>query len=153
MALGKSAERQLSRAPKVDLVNGQHECPYGSYAGEFRDALWAEIRIHGQRGMDIRSRMIRLANQLDLSRLESQRTCLACLSNCPTNVLPCMQRQHAICEDCIRWHTGPSESTGCVVSITTCPLGCRFRVSPWNIRVKPKEAQSRILVLDGYVAR
>ncbi|KAK1829692.1 hypothetical protein QBC39DRAFT_125502 [Podospora conica] len=148
MTLGGSRARQPSRAPKVHLVNGQHECSYGSYAGEFRDALWDAIRIY--RGSDIRSRMTKFANQLDLSRLQNQRTCLACLSNCPTNVLPCMQRQHAICEDCIRWYTGPSESAGCVLSIDSCPLGCQFRVKfPWNIRVKPKEAQSRILVLDG----
>ncbi|KAK0734363.1 hypothetical protein B0T26DRAFT_67305 [Lasiosphaeria miniovina] len=137
------------RAPEVDLMVGQHECSYGSSVGEFRDLLWQAIRHYGRPRQDVRRRLVSFATQSGLSRLESQRTCLACLSNCPTNVLPCIQRQHAICEDCIRWHTAPSLSVGCVMTIDSCPLGCQFREPPWRVRVKPKEAQSRILVLDG----
>ncbi|KAM7186229.1 hypothetical protein V8F33_011927 [Rhypophila sp. PSN 637] len=145
--------------PQVNLVVGQHECSYGSYVEAFRDSLWSSIYMFSKGGgQDIRERLVACAKGLGLSRLESQRTCLSCLSNCPTNVLPCdrrqrssvsSRRQHAICEDCIRWHTGPSQSSGCVIGIDSCPLGCQFREPPWMIRVKPIEAQSRILVLDG----
>ena len=138
-----------SEISEVELVAGQHECSYGVYIGEFRDSLWKEIRRFGRRGQDVRGSLVGLAKKMDLGRLESQRTCLACLSNCPTNVLPCIPQQHAICEDCIRWHTTSSQPMGCVITINSCPLGCQFAHPPWTIRVKPKQAQTRILVLDG----
>ncbi|KAM7188967.1 hypothetical protein V8F33_010301 [Rhypophila sp. PSN 637] len=147
-----------SRPPQVNLVVGQHECSYGSYVGVFRDSLWSSIYLFSQGGQDVRGTLVSYARSLGINRLESQRTCLSCLSNCPTNVLPCdhrrqryvnSRRQHAVCEDCIRWHTAPPQSAGCVIAVESCPLGCQFREPPWMIRVKPIEAQSRILVLDG----
>ncbi|KAI9883473.1 MAG: hypothetical protein M1823_004763 [Watsoniomyces obsoletus] len=80
--------------------------------------------------------------------ISSNRTCLTCLSHCPTNVLPCDRLQHTICETCLR-RFGSGSNLISAVEVKRCPLGCRLRKSPWTIRLKPETAGTRILSLDG----
>ncbi|KAI5921413.1 hypothetical protein F4810DRAFT_712454 [Camillea tinctor] len=128
------------------LQIGQHECSYDP--GVFRDHLWEAIIKLGQ-AQEARIELEKTSQSNGIAKLTSQRTCLSCLANCPTNVLPCMPHQHAICEPCIR-RNGQGEPHHSTITITKCPLGCHFTtLHPWTVRVKPERAGPRILVLDG----
>lgn len=95
------------------------------------------------------------ANDCGISRYSSIRTCLTCLSNCPTHVLPCIAPnglQHTICESCIARFQTPNGRSSAAVSLSRCPFGCQLKVSPWRIKLKPKQAGIRTLTLDGFVS-
>lgn len=114
---------------------------------EFNDLLWKEIR----RLSSAREALIQLADTAQatgIAEITSQRTCLACMSKCPTNMLPCKHYQHGICEACIKRQNDSTEQEN-LVMIDQCPLGCALSVTPWKIRVKPPMAGPRILTLDG----
>jgi hypothetical protein len=113
--------------------------------------LWKEISaLDGYDDATIKKRLAERARKCGMDKITSQRTCLSCLSNCPTNVLPCSKsgRQHSICESCIRRYAGPSNESS-RASLKQCPLGCGPFTSPWTIRVKPTTAGPRVLALDG----
>jgi hypothetical protein len=119
--------------------------------GTVIDAVYAEVNrmLESERSFQI-SAMSQNAQSSGVSRLVSNRTCLTCLSNCPTYVLPCVPSQHAICESCFERFSVANNELECVLSLERCPLGCHFQSSPWTVRKKPKNAGARILTLDGY---
>ncbi|KAK0722843.1 hypothetical protein B0T26DRAFT_704224 [Lasiosphaeria miniovina] len=113
----------------------------------FFEQLWSEMsRLKNQE--DIHGRLASAARDCGVSKISGQRTCLSCLSKCPTNMLPCYPLQHGICENCIE-RSSQLEPGDSIAHIRACPLGCRFTVSPWTIRIKPRFAGARILSLDG----
>ncbi|KAM7201004.1 hypothetical protein V8F20_005013 [Naviculisporaceae sp. PSN 640] len=116
----------------------------------FFERLWSHVSRLKAEESDIHGCLASAARHCGVSKISSQRTCLSCLSRCPTNMLPCNPLQHGICESCIErcGHIQPGDS---IAYFKTCPLGCRFTVwpSPWMIRVKPQCAGARILSLDG----
>jgi len=135
-----------------DLLVAPFQCSFDIDA--FIRQLWDEI--HGLRRLDLSQLQLELRNRArrcHLYRMSTQKTCLACLSNCPTNVLPCTRDrlglQHAICESCVRRHdiAGPLNETS-LARLAECPLGCRFETT-CRIRLKPITAGSRVLALDG----
>jgi hypothetical protein len=140
-----------------DMAVGVYRSSYN--ADYYLERLWDEISHLGRQNADreivVRRRLTDQAQRIRLHEMHSQRTCLACLSNCPTNVLPCRNVrnvQHAICEQCIRRYAGPpNESSWAYLS--QCPLGCELDcelgTSPWTVRLKPNTAGARILALDG----
>jgi len=133
------------------LADGGHLC---SYDGEmYFNRLWEEVIAVVSRTLDgdsvSKRELAEAAQAIGINQIQSHRTCLACLSNCPTNMLPCKDIQHAICEQCLRRYTGRYESSW--AHLRECPLGCQLLISPWKIRVKPETAGSRVLALDGYV--
>lgn len=79
----------------------------------------------------------------------SNRTCFACLSNCPVYILPCNKIQHTICEACVERFSTIDPNSTAVLALDQCPLGCPLTTSPWMIRRKPLQAGVRILTLDG----
>lgn len=113
----------------------------------YTESLWEEISTLRSRGHAM-DKLASTALVSGVTQITGQRTCLACLSNTPTNMLPCRPRQHGICQDCIRRYSN-SRRHHSVIEISECPLGCRLEKKPWTIRVKPKTAGARILVLDG----
>ncbi|KAK3996362.1 hypothetical protein QBC44DRAFT_403535 [Cladorrhinum sp. PSN332] len=129
-----------------DLESGQYQ---SSYDPETYQQLWDEIgKIRGQDSDLIVETLARAASLSGVYKIKKQRTCLACLSNAPTNMLPCKENQHGICEDCIRRYAG-SKRHQSIVKLNRCPLGCHLAQTPWSIRVKPKTAGPRVLALDG----
>ncbi|KAI1375162.1 hypothetical protein F4677DRAFT_446666 [Hypoxylon crocopeplum] len=125
---------------------GEYESSYD--AESFRDRLWEQIR-RLRDPSEARLALEKIGQDIGISDLTSQRTCLSCLANCPTNMLPCKPNQHAICEKCIL-QNGQRGVQHSVITLTKCPLGCRFTtLQPWTIRIKPERAGPRILVLDG----
>ncbi|MBE3046815.1 hypothetical protein IMZ48_30660 [Candidatus Bathyarchaeota archaeon] len=113
--------------------------------------LWEDIYSMSSASQDgggtARRKLADAAQAVGVSKVQSQRTCLACLSNCPTNTLPCRGVQHSICEPCIWRYMRGHESSW--AHLSQCPLGCELWTTPWKIRVKPKTAGSRVLALDG----
>ncbi|KAI0973070.1 hypothetical protein F4678DRAFT_37931 [Xylaria arbuscula] len=128
-----------------NLSVGKFESHYDPDA--FSEQLWGEVTKLRTRQEAI-NQLAPAAVSCSVASITSQRTCLACLSNTPTNMLPCLPKQHCICEDCIRRYS--RENTGnVIIRITSCPLGCSLAKTPWTIRVKPPTAGARILSLDG----
>lgn len=116
---------------------------------KFKEALWGELGNESEWSVYGPTRSLAARTKaLGLRALPSQMTCLACLDNCPTNVLPCQQNQHSFCESCMRQFSVSSRSES-IIALHHCPLGCSLTSVPWIIRVKPARAQPRILVLDG----
>ncbi|KAK3336354.1 hypothetical protein B0T19DRAFT_36498 [Cercophora scortea] len=128
-----------------DLRDGDYFSKY--LPEEYANKLWDEIS-HIQTLEDAMDKLASTAIASGVSQITGQRTCLACLSNTPTNMLPCRPRQHGICQECIRRYTGSTRHLS-FIAIDSCPLGCQLERKPWTIRVKPKTAGARILVLDG----
>lgn len=131
------------------MSHGQHE---SSYDGDkYVRLLWDAIHSISNGGLDVegmgRKSLADAAQSVGVDMVQSQRTCLACLSNCPTNTLPCRGVQHSICEACIRRYMRGYDSSW--AHLTQCPLGCELWTTPWRIRVKPETAGPRILALDG----
>jgi len=136
-------------------VNSQDGLQVGNYQSSydpeaFTDRLWNEVTAlrNGDHSME---KLASAATSCGVAGLTTQRTCLACLSNTPTNMLPCRPSQHGICENCIRRYN-PTSEEATLIQITSCPLGCSLTKSSWSIRVKPRTAGARILALDGFVA-
>lgn len=129
-----------------DLIEfGRYSDSYDADA--FFEQLWSTMsRLKDQD--DIHGCLASAARDCGVSKISSQRTCLSCLSRCPTNMLPCNPLQHGICESCID-RSGQLQRGDSIAYLKACPLGCRFTVSPWTIRVKPRFAGARILSLDG----
>ncbi|KAK0628303.1 hypothetical protein B0T17DRAFT_149884 [Bombardia bombarda] len=127
------------------IVEGKYQASY--LGSKYTEWLWDEISGLLKQG-DAIDKLAYAANASGVSQLTGQRTCLGCLSNTPTNTLPCRPNQHGICHECIRRYSS-AERHQSVIEINTCPLGCRLAKKPWTIRVKPKTAGARILVLDG----
>lgn len=99
---------------------------------------------------DLREKLRLTAQASGMSSITSHRTCLVCLSRCPTYVLPCKQVQHAVCEECVfkfDGHTGSVENDS--IKLSRCPLGCEFTVDVWKTKFKPAAAGARVLSLDG----
>ncbi|KAI0808727.1 hypothetical protein GGR55DRAFT_689696 [Xylaria sp. FL0064] len=121
---------------------------HSSYDPEaFSERLWAEVtKLRSQR--DAMDQLAPAAVSCSVASITGQRTCLSCLSNTPTNMLPCLPKQHCVCEDCIRGYSRQHGGSS-TISITSCPLGCSLTKTPWTIRVKPPTAGARILALDG----
>ena len=136
-----------SSIPAVQYVeDGTHKCSWEPK--RFTDQLWREankLRSSGQ----ATARFCTLAKTTGIMKVYCQRTCLVCLSNHPTNKLPCQGTQHAICEGCIRRYAG-QDNNSAFIRLISCPLGCKL-TRPWTIRIKPKTAGPRILALDGWV--
>ncbi|KAH7173285.1 uncharacterized protein B0J16DRAFT_405679 [Fusarium flagelliforme] len=128
-----------------DIEVGPYECSYDPVC--FTDQLWDEIfKLHDRtHAID---KLASAATSCGVTGATTQRTCLSCLSNTPTNMLPCKPQEHGVCEDCIKRcnHSTGEES---LIQMSFCPLGCSFTCTPWSIRVKPRTAGARILTLDG----
>ncbi|KAF5534140.1 calcium-independent phospholipase A2, partial [Fusarium phyllophilum] len=137
-----------SPAPGASVENmfvGGHKCSFNP--AEFIDNLWEELSKINPRASPTK-KLASCADKCGIKDVTTQRTCLACLSNTPTNMLPCKPKQHGICEECIkRYNPGVGEVS--TIRINACPLGCLFTTTPWTIRVKPETAGARILALDG----
>ena len=86
-----------------------------------------------------------------LHRIDTNSTCLSCLSNNPEHVLPC---RHVLCSMCIAtfdFTSRANEHLTSSICITSCPFGCapdgpRW---PWKSSMKPPSAGVRVLSLDG----
>jgi hypothetical protein len=115
------------------------------------NALYAEIERLRTAGGFVEDTVPLVAKASGVANVNGNRTCFTCLSECPEYILPCEQKQHAICENCafrFSLDRGRSQST---LFLKSCPLGCQFRNGkPWQIRLKPPTAGVRILSLDGY---
>jgi hypothetical protein len=82
---------------------------------------------------------------------QSSRTCIGCLSNSPSIILPCGLVEHRICEGCAeRFNIGDPQYSA-FLTLERCPLGCHLKTTPWVIRRKPNSAGVRVLTLDGFV--
>lgn len=128
---------------------GPYESSYEPIA--FKDSLWDEIsKIHDR--AHAMEKLAASATACGVTGVTTQRTCLSCLSNTPTNMLPCKPQEHGVCEDCIKRYN-PATGEESLVKMSFCPLGCSFTYTPWSIRVKPRTAGARILALDGFVVR
>jgi hypothetical protein len=114
---------------------------------KFARRLREEI-ARSQRGGQAIKRLTSLARIIRLTELQSQRTCLTCLSNCPTNMLPCQRFQHGICQTCLERFARQTNG-GSILVIGKCPLGCALKTGTWSIRIKPNAAGPRVLSLDG----
>lgn len=144
----------------IEVRDGKYHHEKGFDSGPLRTRLWNEIAKFSELSQALRTLEERAAS-LGIRRIGSQRTCFACLSNCPTNMLPCKgpkdsvstPEQHAICEGCIRRFAKLSRNEGTIFTLDRCPLGCPLERGKWEIRVKPQTAQPRILALDGFVSR
>ncbi len=134
-----------TRSSAQSLLLGDFECSYDPTA--ILDELWKELQSAMETGQAAK-RLSSMARASGITEISSSRTCLTCLSNCPTNVLPCDSLQHTICEKCLRRFDDVDDSMSTVV-VNQCPLGCRLKGSPWTIRLKPETAGARILSLDG----
>ena len=145
----KGHQFQSLAAGEDTLAVGQHESTYDG--DKYMALLWDEIHSMSSESLDgngaAKRKLADAAQAVGVNRVESQRTCLSCLSNCPTNTLPCQGVQHSICKACIRRYMSGHGSSW--AHITQCPLGCRLSVTPWRIREKPERAGSRLLSLDG----
>lgn len=130
------------------LQVGRFRCSYNPDA--ITDQLWEEVASLKslEHAMD---KLAYAATAAGVTGITGQRTCLACLSNTPTNMLPCIPNQHGICESCIRRYN-PNDPADSIIQISSCPLGCSLTRTPWRIRVKPFTAGARILALDGFVS-
>lgn len=122
-----------------------HKCSW--HPDRFVARLREEIARSQQDGQ-VMKRLTDLAKTIRLTELQSQRTCFSCLSNCPTNMLPCQRFQHGICQACLERFAG-QKNGGSIFVVHNCPLGCALRTGTWSIRVKPKAAGPRVLALDG----
>ncbi|KAK4218924.1 hypothetical protein QBC37DRAFT_164801 [Rhypophila decipiens] len=134
-----------ARVSEENLEVGMYKSSYEP--DSYTESLWGEISTLRSRGHAM-DKLASTALISGVTQITGQRTCLACLSNTPTNMLPCRPKQHGICNDCIRRYSG-SRRHHSVIEISECPLGCQLEKKPWTIRVKPKTAGARILVLDG----
>ncbi|KAI0902824.1 hypothetical protein F4823DRAFT_629883 [Ustulina deusta] len=135
----------IHEASAENLAVGAFQSSYDPEA--FSERLWAEVtRLRTRR--DAMDQLAPAAVSCSVASITGQRTCLACLSNTPTNMLPCLPKQHCVCEDCIRRYSRQYGGSS-TISITSCPLGCSLTKTPWTIRVKPPTAGARILSLDG----
>ncbi|CZR42619.1 uncharacterized protein FPRO_09922 [Fusarium proliferatum ET1] len=122
-----------------------HRCSW--HPDRFVKRLREAIAQNQQDGR-VMERLTYLARTIRLTELQSQRTCFSCLSNCPTNMLPCARFQHGICQTCLE-RFARQENGGSILVIEHCPLGCALRTGTWSIRIKPKNAAPRVLSLDG----
>lgn len=137
--------RRTNQASAENLAVGAFQSSYDPEA--FSERLWAEVtKLRTRR--DAMEQLAPAAVSCSVASITGQRTCLACLSNTPTNMLPCLPNQHCICEDCIR-RSSRQHDGGATIGITSCPLGCSLTKTPWTVRVKPPTAGARILSLDG----
>jgi len=158
--------RNRPRPVQLDSLGSDVDIRFDDFRASFDDEgcrqdLWRELSsLDNGNGTDIKAELASRARTCGVNQITSQRTCLSCLSNCPTNVLPCrtpinsrpgsiyQNIQHAICEACVRRYAGPpSESSFALIS--RCPLGCELSRPPWRIRIKPTTAGPRLLALDG----
>lgn len=122
-----------------------HQCSWNPDA--FRDEL--EKQIHKLKNRDqAMDALASVARRIGLLRVHTQRTCMACLSNSPTNMLPCHGAKHGICQACLQRFARRGEHDA-ILKLHKCPLGCELETGEWNIRVKPRDAGPRILALDG----
>ncbi|KAI0423414.1 hypothetical protein F5Y09DRAFT_357001 [Xylaria sp. FL1042] len=141
---GHQFEEQQGESQDV-IVVGSFKCSYDPEA--FAESLWKQVTRLRTRQSAIDT-LASAAVACSAASITGQKTCLSCLSNAPTNMLPCRPKQHCICESCIRRYN--KEQTGdSIIHITSCPLGCSLTTSPRAIRVKPLTAGARILSLDG----
>ncbi|KAF7557012.1 hypothetical protein G7Z17_g1022 [Cylindrodendrum hubeiense] len=128
-----------------DVEEDSHVCTWDME--RFHDMLWEELRR--SKNLDTaKRRLAALAKETEIIDVRSQRTCLTCLSHCPTNMLPCKDGNHGICRVCLHHFADLVDHTP-ILRLHRCPLGCAFTTGPWSIRVKPKTAGPRVLVLDG----
>lgn len=142
----------------IEVQDGKYHHEKEFDSGPLHTRLWNEISKLSKLPQALIALEER-AGTLGIRRIASQRTCFACLSNCPTNMLPCKDskdsastpEQHAICEGCIRRFAKLSRNEGTIFTIDKCPLGCPLEHEKWEIRVKPQKARPRILALDGFV--
>ncbi|KAK4211516.1 hypothetical protein QBC37DRAFT_12053 [Rhypophila decipiens] len=84
-----------------------------------------------------------------LDKAITHATCLICVNQIPTHVLPC---GHVLCDDCVL-ALGEKARDGSI-ELSYCPLhstrsAWRPEESPFRIRFKPPEAGTRVLCLDG----
>ncbi|KAJ3538427.1 hypothetical protein NM208_g5905 [Fusarium decemcellulare] len=128
-----------------NLEQGSFQSSYDPDA--ITDELWSELYGIKTRAHAI-EKLATAATACGVTRVTTQRTCLSCLANTPTNMLPCKQQEHGICEDCIQ-RSNPTTGHESWINVNSCPLGCSFTTTPWRIRVKPRNAGARILALDG----
>jgi hypothetical protein len=129
------------------LEVGRFRCSYNP--DTINDQLWEEVTNFRNREHAI-DKLAYSATAAGVTGITGQRSCLACLSNTPTNMLPCRPKQHGICESCIRRYN-PNDGEDSIIQIGSCPLGCSLTKTPWSVRVKPRSAGARILALDGFV--
>lgn len=128
-----------------DVEEHSHVCRWDP--DRFHELVWDELKRLKSKRAGMR-RLAMLALETEIAEVSSQRTCLMCLSHCPTNMLPCRDRGHGICEDCLHRFADEVDYNP-VLRLKRCPLGCAFTKRSWSIRVKPKTAGPRVLALDG----
>ncbi|KAJ3563826.1 hypothetical protein NPX13_g8067 [Xylaria arbuscula] len=110
--------RGVNPVSAENLAVGAFQSSYDPEA--FAERLWLEVTKLRSRE-DATDKLAPAAVSCSVASITGQRTCLACLSNTPTNMLPCLPKQHC----------------------------CSLTKTPWTIRVKPPTAGARILSLDG----
>jgi hypothetical protein len=151
--------RQLRGSPRPESprADSQDEnLEIGQYTSSFNpdafaERLWEEVANLQTRSYSF-ERLALNATACGVINVTGQRTCLSCLSNTPTNMLPCRPKQHGICEGCIRRYNGAGGEES-VLKITSCPLGCSLTTSPWSIRLKPRTAGANSFTRWGRYSR
>lgn len=80
----------------------------------------------------------------DVSSVVSHTTCFSCLREFPEHSLPC---GHVLCTPCV---TACGQYKQKTLELRYCPLHISDQWdSPWEVRIKPVHAGTRILSLDG----
>ncbi|EXK77612.1 hypothetical protein FOQG_17687 [Fusarium oxysporum f. sp. raphani 54005] len=141
----RAYDSRLSDVSDENLEVGLYQSSYDPDC--FIDQLWEELSSIRNRAQAT-EKLASAATACGVTGVTTQRTCLSCLSNTPTNMLPCIPQQHGVCEDCIKRYN-PITGEESLIRMSSCPLGCSLTNAPWTIRVKPQTAGARILALDG----
>ncbi|KAH7141535.1 hypothetical protein B0J13DRAFT_556977 [Dactylonectria estremocensis] len=141
----RSKDKQAAVVSVDDVEEDSHMCTWDPE--RFHNIVWRELRRLTTKTA-ARRRLTVLGAETEISDVKSQRTCLMCLSHCPSNMLPCRGGGHGICEDCVRRFADQFDFSP-VLELEECPLGCSFTTGSWSVRVKPKTAGPRVLALDG----
>ena len=106
------------------------------------------VMMHFYKHADKHAQQANAASEADAGPFISQSTCFSCLVEPPEHALPC---GHILCAPCIRAF-GRTRARN-VVEINECPIESltKPRNHLWKVFLKPADAGTRILTLDGYV--
>lgn len=114
---------------------------------EINQAVTEKITADIHRDAGLRPFYVNVSGIEDVPDLFNSHTaCLCCLFEPPEHLLPC---GHVICTSCARSYGNNLDSNS--IDVPECPLenGASFKLSPCKIRIKPRAAGVRLLVLDG----
>jgi hypothetical protein len=138
---------QIAENSQESMTIGEFKCTFNPES--VLDTLQSEVDRYLRTG-DFLNGLALVATASSVSKINSNRTCFACLSQCPVYILPCEQVQHTICEKCAIGFSSSTQLGNSTLCLESCPLCCHFvNAQPWRTRVRPPTAGVRLLALDG----